>query len=328
MFPSRDVKSRHTSVAGIPRSRRSVIGASLFLVLAFGCVSKARADQPIAHCVPLPGWDALLSKEEEPAKYVVFGEVHGTQEVPAAVGQYVCAAGSVKSPLLLAVEFPNVFNAQLQTAWASSDNFKKILLGALPSAYPLGVDGAISEAVIEMLSYVRDLRKLGIDIDVVGFAGPKGSEQTEKFQALPMQEQFEAFQAENIREGASKRAYGQVVVLVGNLHARKNVSVGPSYETMAMKLAPPKQVISLDVRYSGGTAYNCQLPRNQTPSAGPIDLSAMVCGPKSIGTRATATTIPQIKLEFSEGAFDGYFHVGTVSASTPPVRDGKGARSP
>ena len=66
------------------------------------------------HCDLPPGWNGVAQRH---TKFVVFGEVHGTQEVPAFVGNLACALSEHGERVLVAIEHSAKYDAAFQAAW-------------------------------------------------------------------------------------------------------------------------------------------------------------------------------------------------------------------
>ena len=271
-------------------------------------------------CSALPGWKSVA--ERSAGKYLVLGEMHGSSESPEAVADYVCAVAE-DGPVLLAIEFSSTDNADWQRAWsAPHSRFREILLGQVEE-WNGREDGVASEAMLAMLVRLHALKEAGLDIDVVAFNGANGDAQRAAFAGLPGQEPHEAAQAVNIRAAAGQRDYAHMVVLVGNLHARKTpTSLGPvTIRPMAMLLAGPERVVSLDMHTDGGETWGCQLRDDvEIDPAKPITDDMIACA-----AHRTGPSRPQLSRGFhleprgEDEAYDGVFALGPVTASQPAV---------
>lgn len=274
---------------------------------------------PLERCDPPPGWDKVAARN---TRFVVFGEVHGTNEAPAFVGDVACALAFQGERLLVAIELDTGVNAALQAAWAQPDDR---FPAALRRIWPAGRnDGVGSEAMLALLLRLHRLRTGGRAIDVVAFNGNVTQERTGPFASLPGQGQHEAAQVENIRAADAGR-YDHVLVLTGNLHARKQPVTrgGVTFEPMAMRLAPAAAVTSLAMRTAGGTTWSCQLKPGCTFTPGrPLPEGAMSCAGHAIAASGTLAGPAGIGLGNAPGttpdtAYDGYFWLGRVTASPP-----------
>lgn len=267
-------------------------------------------------CAPLPGWEDVASASK--GKFLIFGELHGTSEGPKAVQEFVCQVA--RKPVLLALELDSPRNEELQAAWVQAGPGDGPLVEKVSDIFSNRLDGVGSQALLEMLKHLWALKRSGAQIDVVAFNGAKNPDQAARFANLPGQEPHEAAQAENIRIAAGRRAYDHVVVLVGSLHARKSLVVagGASFEPMAMKLAPPDQVIALRMEWAGGTAWNCQLKATVKPPERKIQQSDLDCSGHPV--RGQSASEPGMRIApFADGSYDGVYSLGIVNASPPPA---------
>lgn len=287
---------------------------SAALTLAFA--TPALADT----CNDPEGLSAITTSK---AQYIIFGELHGTEQSPAFFGDVACALATKHLKILVALELGSSANPALQAAWSGPrEGFAEKLVRTMPD-WREREDGVTSQAMLAMLVRLHDLKAQGHAIAVVAFNGARDEAQYEKFKDLPGQGGHEAAQAENIRNAAEAGRFDRVLVLVGNTHARK-LPVDwhvPVYEPMAMRLAAPAQTLSFDIAYASGLAWNCQMKGVYT--GGPIAADAMDCSPHSVNGGAivgvkrlllnknlpTAATV--------NPAYDGVFFVGPVTASRP-----------
>lgn len=271
-----------------------------------------------APCRPPAGWRQL---ERSPAQFVVFGEQHGTQEGPALVGEIACSMAKRQS-LLVGVELFSSANGAFQAAWRGSHaSFSEQLERALPD-WACCKGGPASRALFTMLVRLHALKSRGARIAVVAFTGARDPAQAERFATLPGQSKVEAMQAENLQQAARAGRYSHVLVLVGNIHARKApwVRTTTSLEPMAMRLAATGRVMSLDLATSGGEAYNCQA-KTDAPRAGPITQEMLDCAPHAYRPIKDVGGPPRIVIggNAPDPAYDGVFYLGRITASLPVV---------
>ena len=284
----------------------------------FGVLLAVSAALQVPACDPLPGWGEVA--EEAQGKYLLFGESHGSAESPAVVAEYVCAVAQ-DGPVLLAVEFSSTNDEGWQRAWAAPpDRFRETLLTEVPE-WRGRSDGVASEAMLAMLERLHALKSSGLPIDIVAFNGASGDAQRAAFTGLPGQEPHEAAQAANIRKAAQMKDYAHVVVLVGNLHAMKApVSLGGvTIRPMAMMLAEPEHVVSLDMHTDGGETWGCQLRDDvEIDPTRPITDDMIQCAAHPSGASRPAMTPGFHLRKRGEGEFyDGLFALGPVTASPP-----------
>lgn len=269
------------------------------------------------------GWQDVVARQP---RYVVFGEVHGTREVPAFLANLACAIAANGERVLVAVEQEAEDNAALQAAWrAPSGTFEHALRGV---GWEGRLDGIGSEAMFAMLMRLHEMKDRGRKIDVVAFNGFSDDAQRERFAHLPGQGPHEAAQAENISNAAAADEYNHVLVLVGNFHARKStIDNGVSrFDPMAKRLELYGRTISFNMRFAAGSAWVCQAKPGMHPKVGqPIPRDAIACGVFPLGGSKNLNRAPYIQLgSFPEeeltNEYDGFAWVGGVSGSPPLLR--------
>ncbi len=266
------------------------------------------------------GWDTVAARKPQ---FVIFGEVHGTRQAPAFVGDVACALAARGERILVAIEHSATENAILQKAWNLSD--AQFLSALKRSGWSDPNDGTSSEAMSTLLVRLHQLANRGQSIDMVAFNGARDEAQSRQFSNLPGQGPHEAAQADNIRIAAKARSYDRVLVLVGNAHARKRpiARAGASYAPMAMRLGSPSDTVTLNMLTAGGTAWNCVLKPGVTPNPGvAITRKDIACGSYPFRGLADLHRPAFIKLGALPGAetdpdYDGIFWLGKVSTSPP-----------
>lgn len=272
-------------------------------------------------CRVIPGWGAISAANP---RFVVFGEMHGTNESPAFVGNLACLLAKQGRKVLVAVEIDSASDGNLQTAWESPpDSFET---SALRAGWNGQNAGNTSMAMLRMLSRLHALKSSGLKISVVAFAGIKTEDQHKKFDTLTGQEPGEAASAENIAD-AARGGFDQILVLTGNVHAGKKPFErgGSSFRPMAMFLERYGKVVSLDMITAGGTGWGCALKPGATPDpTGKITSDMLSCGPQRIPGDAEFREPLNMGLGAPAGqsldaSYDGYYWVGKTSSSPPAI---------
>jgi hypothetical protein len=254
-----------------------LVGLLVGLSVSAGAAAPASrsAERVGAACTLPDGWAAVAARK---TRYVIFGEVHGTRESPAFVEATACGLAAKGERVLVGVEHESADDPALQAAWS------------LPHAqFPAALrrrgwagrqDGVASEAMFALLVRLHRLKDQGRRIDVVAFNSVRDDDQRDRFRDLPGQGPHEAAQAENVRRAAEGKSYDHVLVLVGNLHARKQPVTrgGVSFEPMAMRLAPATAITSLNMVGAAGTMWNCLLkPGAELQPGKPLPPNSMDC---------------------------------------------------
>jgi hypothetical protein len=234
------------------------------------------------------------------APFIVFGEVHGTREVPEFVAAYLCAAAKKQRKITLAVEYPSNQQNALDTFLAGRGTAQDIerLLGT-PNWSSERQDGRTSVDMLHMYESIRTLRVSGADIKVVAIDGEVPTARRD------------AVMAENLRTELREGKGRQVLALIGGLHAirSKGNRFNPQYESAIYLLADNKP-LALTVGTSGGSAWVC---RGGTPAS--CDATTWDIN------RVTPAPATPFSLTPPSAQFDGVFFVGATTASPPAVKN-------
>ncbi|MCY1044277.1 hypothetical protein OV208_23365 [Corallococcus sp. bb12-1] len=256
--------------------------------------SEAQAANPRVDCGPaIPGMETVL----KPAAFVVLGEMHGTQEAPLFASMLACHAATAGQPVRLALELPVEEQARLDAWFAKEDGASWEFTDS--DFWRREVqDGRSSEAMKQLLERVRNWQHAGLPLRVVAFdAGGKDRDAT---------------MAEQLQKARGEARQDTFIVLVGNLHARRDVGApwNKSLEFMTHRLlATEPGLVSLDLAYPGGSAWICR------------GMTADTCGEKSlrgVGAAQPASISLQKNADDPDG-YDGTYSVGTLSASPPAL---------
>jgi hypothetical protein len=210
-------------------------------LLAMGLAIHAAA--AVTSCAPIPGADQIWTKAG--VHWVFIGELHGSNETPAAFRELVCDAIAQGKHVTVALERPSTEQAALDNILTAKDlsAAQKSLL-QLPGWKQGGMDGRASEAMLRLLISMRELRKLQPDLRIVAFDVPDTSV------------------GPGVREEAMAHALlsfnpakpnDLVLILTGNLHAMRASKRG--YDLAAMYL-PAKEILSLEVTDWGGESWS------------------------------------------------------------------------
>ncbi|WP_156359855.1 hypothetical protein [Sphingomonas sp. Leaf10] len=296
--------------------------------IAVASIGLAAAAPTVAHagerCGVPDGWAEVTRRKP---RYVVFGEIHGTAQSPAFIGTLACALTTRGERVLVAVELSSSDNDALQAAW-------RLPPGQFPEAlHKTGLvgrrDGVGSVATRDMIVRLHALKSAGRPVSIVAFNGARDSAQRAKFADQPGQGPHEAAQAENIRNAAAAGRYDHVLVLVGNLHARKEPIERDTatFRPMAMQLAPAGKVMSLNMATAGGSAWTCELRAGAKFERGkPISSGMIECAGHPVRSDSTINRAPFVAVQPLPGtqhdpAYDGWFWLGTVTASPAAALD-------
>lgn len=278
-----------TAAAGTGGRRSTRLGAVAMIALAVVLgVGPAPGQPPGTASDPLAAQLAQLVRTRSP---VILGEIHGTAEVPALVGDVAAALVAGGGPMLLALEIPSSHQDQLDLYLASAGTTadRAALFGHRFWGFR---DGRSSVAMLALLDRVRALRADGHALDVVAFDV-----------ADPGAAQREATLAANLAAVLRRPQRPPVLVLTGNLHARRAIGTpfDSTLELMAYRLrdlAP----LTLDVRAPTGSAWVC----------------APECGVRRLGEgREPGTPALALFAAPSATGYDGEVTLARFTASMP-----------
>jgi len=213
---------------------------ALQFLLAMGLAIHAAAAVP--SCSPIPGADQIWSKPS--LHWVFIGELHGSNETPAAFRDLVCDAIAQGKHVTVALERPASEQAALDNILTAKDfaTAQESLL-QLPR-WKEGMDGLASKAMLRLLVSLRELRRLHPDLRVVAFDAPyTGTAPGARDEAM----------GHALLSLSPAKPNDLVLILTGNIHAMQASKRG--YKLAAMYL-PPKEILSLEVTDWGGESWS------------------------------------------------------------------------
>jgi hypothetical protein len=252
------------------------------------CVVLVASAEERDSCSPIPGAERLWARSE--LRFVLVGEMHGTNETPAVFGDLVCSASETKRTIIAGLE---VRDQQALNRFMDSKNRETSVKELLSTDEWKGTDGRASSAMLVLVERLRSLKADGLLSRVIAFSASGGSAAQDE----------EAMSSALLRASTANPG-ALVIVLTGNVHASKQelAEVG-SYRLMGSFL-PPAQTVSLLVTDRGGEAWNCQ------------DGS---CGPHTLASSAGVNR--EITLISPHVGYDGVLSTGlSVTASKPANR--------
>ncbi|WNG47056.1 hypothetical protein F0U60_25215 [Archangium minus] len=277
---------------------------------AFTAALKSPPEDVVKRCgAPIAGMDEVLT----PGGILLLGELHGTREIPAFVGTLSCHVASAGVPVVVGLELPREEQRALRR-YLKSRGDKQARASLTEGGFwrrPYQ-DGRSSEALVALVERLRVLRAQGLSMSVFTFDAPgQGSQR-----AAAM-----AHRVLEVRKTAPRSTF---LLLGGNVNTRtaRGTEWDETFTPMGWHLVRAKQPVrALDVRYSRGTAWTCNLVtgENQKLDCGatPATPPAARSRDKSIfrGPRAFVELTP----EYTHEGYDGVFYVGPLTASPPAV---------
>ena len=249
--------------------------------------------EPVACGAPIPGAEGLT----HPGSIAVLGEVHGTAEAPAFTARIACEAAQ-RGPVTIGLEIPRDEQARLDAYVAGDDGAGDALLASdfWTRAYQ---DGLSSQAMLALLESLRVLRAGGADVRVLAFDIPTRP-------VGPAEGRDEAMAQAVLADRAAHPARS-MVLLTGNLHARRHAGLPPLPEMVPMTsvlLAAVPDLVSFDMAAGPGTYWAC------------FGDQASDCGQQT-GRGHGIDGPVRIDRSVARDGYDGVFVVGPIHASTP-----------
>lgn len=207
------------------------------------------ASVPSPACTSVEGASSLWAKRE--TRWVIVGEMHGTNETPDAFTNLVCLAARSRGAVTVAIEYPADMQPILD-AWLASDGGEAARAALLAGPFwrkPMQ-DGRTSIAFLRMLDRLRLMHRAGTVRSVRGFDLPAdGSDKRDRNAAM----------ADRLTKIAAANS-GLVMVLVGNFHAIvHNMPTPQGTIRPAASLLPAEKRIAVSVVGAGGSIWSCQM---------------------------------------------------------------------
>jgi len=238
-------------------------------------------------------------------RFVFIGEVHGSNETPAALRELLCDALVHGRHVTVALERPSVEQADLDRVVTAKDASAAVArLLRQPGWRQGGFDGRASKAMLRLLLSLREFQTPEAAVPIFAFDVPSvGTRPGVRDEAM----------GNALLAIHQKRPQDLILVLTGNAHAFQAPTFG--YRPAAMYL-PQNERLSLEVTSNGGQSW--------------ADIDG-ACGVARMGASATSgDRLREIVLDphlAPFGKVDGILSLGVATtASSPAV--GKVSPSP
>src|ERR1017187_3576344 len=127
-----------------------MLGSLFALVSALGAA--------IPPCGDLPGVNRLWSNSR--VRFILAGEIHGTNETPAIFGDLACAAGTSNRPIVVGIEH-SVADQEAIDAFMSSSDHEAAVRTVLSRRTWTTFDGRSSGAMLILFEKLRALKARG-----------------------------------------------------------------------------------------------------------------------------------------------------------------------
>jgi hypothetical protein len=266
------------------------LSLSLLAICLFGSVAAAT-------CSPIPGAEQLWSRPK--LRWLIVGELHGSNETPAAFLDLVCDALEHGKRVTVALERSSSEQELLDRVLTDPDSAHAVKELLRQRDWREVPDGRSSEAMLHMILALRDLHRSHPQLSIFAFdtspSSPKGGRDKAMGKALL-----------SLRE---RKPNDFILVLVGNAHASEQPVEGLGYDPTAAYL-PADGRISLEVKSNGGETWaQTYVGKNIT------------CGPINVGTPAKNQPrgiVLDPKLADFDG-FDGILSLGIPTTASAPA---------
>lgn len=198
-------------------------------------------------CKPVPGADRLW---QPTTRWVLVGELHGTNETPDAFANLVCLAASTNRPITVTLEYSTDDQAVVDFYLASDGNDRAcsalLELSIFTSAMQ---DGRGSVAFVRLFDQLRRMKQAGKIRGVVG---------SDVGRSTPAGQERDASMAQTWTTIPAPDK-GMILAFVGNVHAMRKAMVRPNHTIItAGSLMPAERTVTVNIVGSGGKAWNCQ----------------------------------------------------------------------
>lgn len=198
-------------------------------------------------CWPVAGSERLW---QPTTRWLIVGEMHGTNETPDAFANLVCLAAAKGRPVTVALEY-SVDGQPIIDGYLASDGGAqaRVNLLTLPLFTSEMPDGRGSVAFLRLFERLRLMKQSGHISGVVAFDVGRATQPGQDRNAAMAQ----------VWSAIKTPPNGLIAVLVGNVHAmRKQIAFSNRMIVPAASLMPVDQTVTVNVIGAGGTAWNCQ----------------------------------------------------------------------
>lgn len=227
------------------------------------------------------------------AYLVIFGELHGTNEAPALVAEFVCQALKTGKRAGVGLEISSSEQPSIDSYLASSGTpADRAALLRGPFWHRSFQDGRSSVAMANLIESLRRLKAETPAVQVVAMSSNLSGMRPD------------ASMAQTLKEAMDTSASDKWVVLVGNVHAAKVslIANNPDYQSLAYHLASAHP-FSVNIEFGSGTAWNCKA----------------VCGLSTLHSQGRVASNGFQLDTASRPGFDAVFQIITATASAPAI---------
>lgn len=234
--------------AASSRFARAILSSTLLMTPALvPTVAHSKTPSRNAyHCNTVAGASALLEMADQ--RFIIMGEIHGTEQTPALFADLVCLTAET-GPVTVILEYPisqsDVITRFTQSQGSAADREYLLSSWIWNASF---ADGRSSQAMFRLLEHLREMRAKGMPVEVYT-AQPD-------FDILPeTQHYYELGMAARWTQIAALRPKSRILVLTGRAHASKLVDDDVPFPG-AVSFLPSSAVVTLLPQLEGGATWN------------------------------------------------------------------------
>lgn len=220
---------------------------------------------------------------------LVFGEYHGTQEIPQVVAQTVCAVSASGKTTWLTMEIPDDEQPRID-AFLNTGDEAPLLEG--PFWRRDYQDGRSSQGMLGLLREAQRLRAAGRDVRVLAMDKPSTGGNPD--------EDRDTHMAAVVARARTQAPTEPMVLLVGNVHATRRLKIPRSLVWRLVKQGVALKTLFMET--SGGTGWMCG------SSCGPEELGGVDLGPDRRVIESPKAV---------DAGYDALMYLGAVTPSPP-----------
>jgi hypothetical protein len=293
---------------------------TLILALAISSAFTACSTMPQKSQTPTCETAYELPDDVAAQKIITIGEVHGTTEIPRAVGELACSFLKRGKSVVVGLEITDeALQSMLTYQTSAKTAADKAAIMQSKFWNPKMQDGRSSKAMFSLIAQLNQFKQKGLSIEIMAFdyltasAEAKLKLSNDNYSLLRDQSMTE--HNERMISANPEKTF---ILFAGNYHASKQKVLGsnPNWRSMAHLLSEKYPLTSFNADYRGGSAWNCRPFNGQTK-----------CGANEMRGFSENESKPFIRIDSNWKManfpkYDGTLYVGpTITASPPFVSD-------
>lgn len=229
-------------------------------------------------------------------RFLVLGEIHGTNEIPSFFGSLICGA-SKQRKLHILLEINEKYQKDLDIYFKSTESGESLDNLLKSGMWSTGSDGRSSVAMLDLLEFLKRMIATGSKVQVF-------ATQPARPQRLVSQAYFELATADKWMTVADTDPDALNVALVGNLQASKSRESDYGFQPASAHL-PPGEIVTFSPESLGGETWSCSGP-------------ALDCGPSPVAGGGSKGRYIALYAQTING-YDGRYCVGRKFSPSEPA---------